>query len=127
MGGRVKVKKGMGPRACPLCGGLFIASGMRRTQVAVDAPILPYRGGTGVAVGQCPHCEKLLTSEAFEIAGQLIPWNAPMLEAEVQDVAEGSPLPEAQLSRKLSQDDVPGWVRERNRQAAVEARAKLWP
>jgi hypothetical protein len=122
----------MEPRACPLCGGLFIQGGPvafvgNRAvwgQVPLDSaePILPYKNQTGVTAGRCPHCEKPLTSEAFRSTCQLIPYNASMLESEVQDVAEGTPLRIPAMSTKMSQDDVTGWIEERNHEAAYRGR-----
>lgn len=100
---------------------------MLRTQCdfAPNAPVLPYHDETGVTVGQCPHCKKPLTSDAFNVGGQLIPYNAPMLEHEAVNVSEGVPLTIPELSTKFSQDDPTTYVEERNRDAATKAR-KGW-
>lgn len=110
----------MEPRACPECGGLFVISGMERTQVDLNpaAPVLLHGKRSDFPIGACPRCGRLLTSDAFPAGGQLVPWNAPMLESVAEDVAEGTPLRIRGLATKMSQDDVAGYAEERNRQAA---------
>lgn len=121
----------MRPRKCPACQGLFIMGGAARSQVDLnpDAPIEIYGGKrTGCPIGQCPHCETALTSDAFPAAGMLIPYNIPMLENEAQDVPEliaPMTLP-TRIATKMSQDDVEGWMRDTNRRAAEDARTLGW-
>ena len=119
------------PRACPHCGQDFLITGLHReiVDLSPEAPILPYEGGAALyPVGQCPHCEEAITSDAFPAAGQCIPANVPLLEATCREVAEGAPLVlPSSLSTKLSQDDPEGWIRadsrSRGQQMAREALA----
>jgi len=100
-------------RGCPKCRGPFIMSGLRNTQVDLNpaAPIEVYDGKSPGVVSRCPHCGVDLTSDAFPGAGMSIPYDAPMLESDAQDVAEGSPLElPTEISTKVSQDNIEEWV-----------------
>ena len=121
------------PRSCPSCKGRFIAGGpvafdptrpAGKRVIIDEVPLDPTiriarsKGESGVRVGRCPHCPQLLTSDDFPSAGQLIPYNAPMLESTCQSIPEGVPLAIPVMGSKLSQDDVAGWMKESNRMAA---------
>ena len=64
-------------------------------------------------IAGCPHCKTLLTSDAFPVAGELISYNAPMLESDAQFVDEDAPLELPRtIATKSSQNDVEGWMRD---------------
>mgnify|MGYP001593921181 CR=1 len=115
--------RGTGIRSCPACGRLFVITGAQQQPIDLNpaAPILIYTGEIGkFPVGQCPHCKKAITSDAFPASGQCIPANVPMLESTCQELLEDAPLTIPSLSTKLSQDDPEHWIRVRNRGHSTE-------